>query len=970
MAILSKRVRMPSVPRLLCNILLTVVIAAAAIAAVGADDRPILLEFKSLITNSDILGWTASDPCLWNPKMVVCDNAGNVLQLRVRNASLQGTVTSNINKLASLTYLELNYNAFTGPMPSLAGLSNLQYAFLNDNAFDSIPSDFFNGLSNIVELWLDNNVLLNKSAGGWTMPSGLEDALLLNLLAMNNVSVTGPIPSYLGTMPSLKIFRAAYNSFSGGIPDTFGSSGIEKLWLNNGGLTGSIAVVGSMTSLSELWLHGNGFTGPVPTGLASAAGLSRLRLSTNQLVGRLPPGLQNLPLTDLWLNNNYFSGELPVFLPEAQVDAKTYCGGPGVQCSIKVNSLLDFLAAAGYPQNIAKTWIGPDPCASPSWQGVVCDPSGEVVSIILSSSRLVGTISPSLANLTSLRNLVLNGNSLTGSIPAELTSLTSLQTVDVRNNNLAGPLPSFSPAVKFSFSGNPLLDGSPAAPVPVGAPPLGTPSPGGTTPPSAPVGGSPRAPGAPRSTPNGAPSREDPKNNSLLPLVLGGVIGGLGLCAVCAALVLCCYWRKKKSSTAKPIHPHDSDPAMVKVVLHSSSSGSNQASGSSNEKGYLSQGDSFNSNSLSKDGQMGEAGRMTFSVQGLRSVTNNFSEQNILGRGGFGVVYRGALEDGTQVAVKRMEAAVVSNKGLNEFQSEIVVLTKVKHRHLVGLLGYCAEGMERLLVYEYMPQGTLAQHLFDYKELNEKPLTWKMRLTIALDVARGLEYLHNLAHRSFIHRDLKPSNILLTDDFRAKVSDFGLVKLAPEGKYSVETRLAGTFGYLAPEYAVTGRVTTKADVFSFGVVLMELMTGRRALDETQEEENMHLVTWFSRMNTDEEGFKLTIDPAILVDDETFRSLRVVAELAGHCTAREPYQRPDMGHVVTVLGPLVDKWKPTNLDSDDSDQDLEHSLSLPQALKQWQAYEGEATSGSLTDSRTSLPTRPVGFADSFTSMDGR
>ena len=192
---------------------------------------------------------------------------------------------------------------------------------------------------------------------------------------------------------------------------------------------------------------------------------------------------------------------------------------------------------------------------------------------------------------------------------------------------------------------------------------------------------------------------------------------------------------------------------------------------------------------------------MTFSVQGLRSVTNNFSEQNILGRGGFGVVYRGALEDGTQVAVKRMEAAVVSNKGLNEFQSEIVVLTKVKHRHLVGLLGYCAEGMERLLVYEYMPQGTLAQHLFDYKELNEKPLTWKMRLTIALDVARGLEYLHNLAHRSFIHRDLKPSNILLTDDFRAKVSDFGLVKLAPEGKYSVETRLAGTFGYLAPEYA-------------------------------------------------------------------------------------------------------------------------------------------------------------------------
>ena len=155
---------------------------------------------------------------------------------------------------------------------------------------------------------------------------------------------------------------------------------------------------------------------------------------------------------------------------------------------------------------------------------------------------------------------------------------------------------------------------------------------------------------------------------------------------------------------------------------------------------------------------------MAFTIQGLRSVTNNFSEQNILGRGGFGVVYRGELEDGTQVAVKRMEAAVVSSKGLNEFQSEIAVLTKVKHRHLVGLLGYCAEGMERLLVYEYMPQGTLAQHLFEYKEMNEKPLTWKMRLAIALDVARGLEYLHNLAHRSFIHRDLKPENIFLDEN--------------------------------------------------------------------------------------------------------------------------------------------------------------------------------------------------------------
>ncbi|CAL5400086.1 unnamed protein product [Camellia sinensis] len=148
-----------------------------------------------------------------------------------------------------------------------------------------------------------------------------------------------------------------------------------------------------------------------------------------------------------------------------------------------------------------------------------------------------------------------------------------------------------------------------------------------------------------------------------------------------------------------------------------------------------------------------------------------------------------------------MESGVVSDKGLDEFNSEIAVLTKVRHRHLVSLLGYCLDGNERLLVYEYMPQGTLSRHLFHWNEEGLKPLEWSKRLTCGLDVARGVEYLHALAHQSFIHRDLKPTNILLGDDMRAKVVDFGLVRLAPDGNVSVETKLAGTFGYLAPEYA-------------------------------------------------------------------------------------------------------------------------------------------------------------------------
>ncbi|XP_042505613.1 receptor protein kinase TMK1-like [Macadamia integrifolia] len=200
--------------------------------------------------------------------------------------------------------------------------------------------------------------------------------------------------------------------------------------------------------------------------------------------------------------------------------------------------------------------------------------------------------------------------------------------------------------------------------------------------------------------------------------------------------------------------------------------------------------------------EMGDTGNMVMiSIQVLRNATNNFSEDNILGRGGFGTVYKGELDECTKIAVKRMNSGIMTKKGHKEFKSEIDVLTKVRHRHLVALLGYCLDGNERLLVFEYMPQGTLSRHLFNWKEEGLMPLGWSKRLSIALDVARGVEYLHGLAHQSFIHRDLKPSNILLGDDTRAKVADFGLVRLVPEGKSSIETRLAGTFGYLAPEYA-------------------------------------------------------------------------------------------------------------------------------------------------------------------------
>ncbi|ESQ34567.1 hypothetical protein EUTSA_v10009550mg, partial [Eutrema salsugineum] len=321
------------------------------------------------------------------------------------------------------------------------------------------------------------------------------------------------------------------------------------------------------------------------------------------------------------------------------------------------------------------------------------------------------------------------------------------------------------------------------------------------------------------------------------------------------------------------------------------------------------------------------------SYQILRDATDDFGDHNIIGRGGFRTVYKGKMRDGIEIAVKRMDQSSIGGKGIDEFEAEVSVLTKVNHRNLVGLHGYCLQGNERLLVYHYMRQGTLSRHLFDWEDEGLKQLDWTTRLTIALDVARGLEYLHTLArqNQSYIHRDLKPTNILLGDNMRAKVSDFGLVRLTEEGKESFRTKSVGTHGYISPEYALTGRVTRKADVYSFGVILMELITGQKALDEKRSEDNLHISIWFRKMLVDKDSSSKLIDMTIEVKEETRGSINEVAELASHCCAKEPEQRPEMSHIVSVLTSLTEqKWIPSELEEDKDGDDT----TFPELVSTW------------------------------------
>nr|XP_027066700.1 receptor protein kinase TMK1-like isoform X4 [Coffea arabica] len=933
-------------------------IVTLAFSVTDPGDLAILNQFRDGLKNPQLLNWPANgnDPCgTPNWPHVFC-SGNRVSQIQVRGLGLKGTLPQNFNQLSKLSNLGLQQNEFSGKLPSFSGLSELRYAYLDFNQFDTIPSDFFNGLVSLQVMALDYNPL--NASTGWSLPSDLQSSAQLTNLTLMSCNLAGSLPEFLGSMSSLQVLRLSQNRITGGIPASFKDSTLKVLWLNQQsgeGMTGPIDIVATMGSLVSLWLHGNHFSGKIPKDINNLTYLQNLNLNTNDLVGLVPDSLASMPLNNLDLNNNHFMGPIPKFKAvNASYSANPFCQtSAGVSCAPEVMALLEFLDGVNYPPRLVQLWSGNNPCEGP-WLGLSCNFNKKVDVLNLAKSNLSGNLSPSIASLDSLTHIYLGSNNLSGEIPSNWTELKALMLLDLSNNHLSPPWPNFSTTVHLNLKGNLPLSPSPSS---------STPSPEGS---QTSIPSSPSTKGSNSSSSNPAKNSNQgghPSESKLVAVLAPVATFALVVCLVVPLLL--CYCKKRKDTCQAPssivIHPRDSsDPDnLVKISV---------ADNTNRSVSTLTGSGSASRNS--GDSHTIEAGNLTISVQVLRNVTKNFAPENELGRGGFGVVYKGELDDGTKIAVKRMEAGVLSSKALDEFQAEIAVLSKVRHRHLVSLLGYSIEGNERILVYEYMPEGALSKHLFHWKSLKLEPLSWKRRLNIALDVARGMEYLHSLAHQSFIHRDLKSSNILLGDDFRAKVSDFGLVKLAPDGERSVVTRLAGTFGYLAPEYAVTGKITTKADVFSYGVVLMELLTGLVALDEDRPEESQYLAAWFWHIKSSEEKLMAAIDPALDVKEEKLESISIIAELAGHCTAREPNQRPDMGHVVNVLASLVEKWKP--LDDDTEEYcGIDYSLPLNQMVKGWQEAEGKDCSYlDVEDSKGSIPSRPAGFAESFTSADGR
>ncbi|KAI9125302.1 hypothetical protein K1719_003918 [Acacia pycnantha] len=287
-------------------------------------------------------------------------------------------------------------------------------------------------------------------------------------------------------------------------------------------------------------------------------------------------------------------------------------------------------------------------------------------------------------------------------------------------------------------------------------------------------------------------------------------------------------------------------------------------------------------------------GSSVFTLKEMQEATCSFSDDNLLGKGGFGKVYRGTLRSGEVVAIKKMEVpAFKEAEGEREFRVEVDILSRLDHPNLVSLIGYCADGKHRFLVYEYMHNGNLQDHL---NGIGERKMDWPSRLKVALGAARGLAYLHSSSAVGIpiVHRDFKSTNVLLNANFEAKISDFGLAKLMPEEQETqVTARVLGTFGYFDPEYTSTGKLTLQSDVYAFGVVLLELLTGRRAVDLNLGPNDQNLVLQVRHILNDRKKLRKVIDTEMARNSYTMESISMFANLASRCVRTDSTERPSM-----------------------------------------------------------------------------
>ncbi|XP_020526028.1 LRR receptor-like serine/threonine-protein kinase ERECTA isoform X2 [Amborella trichopoda] len=910
-------------------VLLVFLSSLSSVSPEESDDGATLLEIKKAFRDVDnvLYDWTgasSSEYCSW--RGITCDNMtfdvvslnlsglnldgeispaiGNLkglLSIDLRGNHLLGQIPDEIGGCSSLTSLDLSFNDIYGDIPfSISKLKQLEYLILKNNQLmGPIPSTLSqlpnlkildlaqNNLSGeIPRLIYWNEVLQFLGLRGNNFVGTLSPDICqltgLWYFDVRNNSLTGSIPENIGNCTGFQVLDLSYNQLTGEIPFNIGFLQVATLSLQGNQLSGKIPsviglmqalavldlscnllsgpippILGNLTYTEKLYLHGNKLTGPIPPELGNMTKLHYLELNDNQLTGQIPSELGKLTeLFDLNLANNYLEGPIPENLsscvnlnslnvhnnrlngtiPPAfeRLESMTYL-------NLSMNNLKGVI-----PIELSRiSNLDTLDISSNKISGSIPSSIGDLEHLLklnLSRNRLVGFIPLEFGNLRSVLDIDVSSNDLFGRIPQELSQLQDLISLRVEYNNLTGDITSLSNCLSLSFlnvSYNDLVGD-----IPVGNnfsrfPPesfLGNPGLCGYW------VGSPCH-----------PYHSRPKASVSRLAILGISLGSL--LALLTILLLACRPQKPApfpdGSMSKPV-----TTAPKLVILHMN---------------------------------------MALHVyDDIMRMTENLSEKYIIGYGASSTVYKCVLKNCKPVAIKRIYTHFPQS--LKEFETELEIIGNIKHRNLVSLQGYSLSPCGNLLFYDYMENGSLWDLLHGPSKM--KKLDWVTRVKIALGAAHGLAYLHHDCNPRIVHRDVKTSNILLDSEMEAHLTDFGIAKSLLWSKAHTSTYVMGTIGYIDPEYARTSRLNEKSDVYSYGIVLLELLTGMKAVDN---ESNLHhVILSKAASNTVMD----TVDPEILDTCKDLNAVKKVFQLALLCTKRQPSDRPTMHEVTRVLGSLV------------------------------------------------------------------
>lgn len=844
-------------------------------------------------------------------------NLQNVLSFSVENNQLTGPIPAWLSNWKNVSALLLSNNLFTGSIPpELGNCQTLHHLAVDNNLLTgTIPTELCNAV-NLDTLMLNDNQLSGNISETFLKCTNLAQ---IDLTA-NRLS--GEIPAYLATLPKLLILSLGSNSFSGTLPNELWSSKtLMEILLSENNLSGVISpLVGTLSALQYLVLDNNNFEGSIPPEIGSLSELTVLSMQGNNFTGQIPAELCNcVRLTTLNLGNNSLSGPIPKEIGQL-VNLDCLVLSHNQLTGVIPDEIATDFQVSVVPQSSFVQHHGVLDLSYNRLSGSVPSKMGDcvvLVELMLAGNLFTGLIPPELSKLTNLSSLDLSNNQFNGSIPPELGGAHRLQGLNLAFNKLSGPIPAvlgnLVSLVKMDLTGN-LLTG--AIPKTLGKlkacsasdlcelPGLtflnvsennlfgSIPNQGRCTSFTAAsfLGNRALCGDALQTMCPGTMST----NSSAFPISTGAILG-IALGSVVAMLSVV-FVALRLRQLKQEVEAKDLEKAKLNMAVQEST-GACMSLSKMKEP-------------LSINVAMFEQPLLRLTLADVLRATNNFSKTNIIGDGGFGTVYKATLPDMRIVAIKKLGQGL--SQGNREFLAEMETLGKVKHRNLVPLLGYCSFGDEKLLVYDYMVNGSLDLWLRNRADAVEV-LDWPKRFRIAMGSARGLCFLHHGFIPHIIHRDIKASNILLDADFEPRVADFGLARLISAYETHVSTDIAGTFGYIPPEYGQSWRSTTRGDVYSYGVILLELLTGKEPTrDDFKDIEGGNLVGWVRQMIKKGEAPE-ALDTEVSRGPWKLKMLKVL-HVANLCTAEDPVRRPTMLQVVKFLKDIEEApQSPTVLD---------------------------------------------------------